>query len=226
MRTSVKVTRSTSAAPSTWAADELYDETDESEATLSPHARKEKTRASSHQWSSLVTFYNCFVGCTGHQRTILWIVLLLIVCIIWMASRSSLPGGERDSLSDYRSSTCALAARIVLPRKSYASMSTSSTTDDNRQRERLLVPSVAAAEPAEADKMASVAKQLSRAGRAPQPHVCLGGFGGDQLPIPTRYKISAKSRGLYTCNVKVLAWGDQSPPTPTYGPNPATCRCS
>jgi len=39
-------------------------------------------------------------------------------------------------------------------------------------------------------------------------HTCAwGGFlgGGDQLPIPTRYKISAKSRGLYTCNVKVLA---------------------
>jgi len=48
-----------------------------------------------------------------------------------------------------------------------------------------------------------------------RPHVCLGGFfGGDQLPIPTRYKISAKSRGLYTCNVKVLAWGDQSLPSP------------
>jgi len=44
-------------------------------------------------------------------------------------------------------------------------------------------------------------------------HTCAwGGFWGDQLPIPTRYKISAKSRGLYTCNVKVLAWGDQSPP--------------
>jgi len=39
-------------------------------------------------------------------------------------------------------------------------------------------------------------------------------WGGDQLPIPTRYKISAKSRGLYTCNVKVLAWEDQSPPRP------------
>jgi len=38
--------------------------------------------------------------------------------------------------------------------------------------------------------------------------------GGDQLPIPTRYKILAKSRGLYTCNVKVLAWGGTSPPPP------------
>jgi len=49
-----------------------------------------------------------------------------------------------------------------------------------------------------------------------ESHVYLGFFWGDQLPIPTRYKISAKSRGLYTCNVKVLAWGGQSPPTPTY----------
>jgi len=44
--------------------------------------------------------------------------------------------------------------------------------------------------------------------------LCLreGGLGG-------RYKISAISRGLYTCNVKVLAWGGTSPPapTPTYG---------
>jgi len=48
------------------------------------------------------------------------------------------------------------------------------------------------------------------------PHVCLGGFGGDQLPIPHAIR-SRPSRGLYTCNVKVLAWrGDQSPPpTPT-----------
>jgi len=42
-------------------------------------------------------------------------------------------------------------------------------------------------------------------------------WGGDQLPIHTRYKISAKNRGLYTCNVKVLAWGRPVPPTPRYG---------
>jgi len=48
-------------------------------------------------------------------------------------------------------------------------------------------------------------------------HVCLRVLGGDQLPIPTRYKILAKSRGIYTCTVKVLAWGGPVPPTPTYG---------
>jgi len=35
-------------------------------------------------------------------------------------------------------------------------------------------------------------------------------FWGDQLHIPTRYKFSTQSLRIYTCNGKVLAWG-QSP---------------
>jgi len=44
-----------------------------------------------------------------------------------------------------------------------------------------------------------------------------GVLGGGQLSKLTRYKLSAKSRGLYTRNVKVLACGASPPPPPTYG---------
>jgi len=43
------------------------------------------------------------------------------------------------------------------------------------------------------------------------------GRGGGQLPIHTRYKLSAKSRGLYTCNVEIFGLGT-SPPFPRARP--------
>jgi len=80
----------------------------------------------------------------------------------------------------------------------------------------------------------------------------LGGFGGDQLPIPTRYKILAKSRGsIYLwpyvgvsnfwggdqfpipTRYKISVWGGTSPPPhvkfPAWGgpvPPTPTCACN
>jgi len=51
-----------------------------------------------------------------------------------------------------------------------------------------------------------------------EDHTCAWGFFLEGGPVAytvcTRFKLSAKSRGLYTYNIKVLAWGDQSPTSP------------